>query len=93
MSGVNFDGKTIALTGTITLNGAAPSTGGYCPNYPTSEYKARVIFTDSAQGHSVEARVLCGSASYTFDVVLVPGTYEVRVIGRSSPETNLPLAS
>lgn len=76
-----FDVKTVPFSGTLTLNGAAPSdVGSDCLTSP-NDAKATVTFTDASKGHVITARVLCASATFAYGTALFPGTYDVRVDG------------
>ncbi len=85
-----FDVKTVAFTGTLTLNGMTPNDiGTECLTHPT-DIKATVELTDKAKGHSITASIPCSSANYAFATPLFPGTWDVRVKGTN--RTDLPQA-
>lgn len=76
-----FDVKTVAMSGTVTLNGMPPNDiGTECLTHP-NDVKATVTFTDAAKGHTIVANIPCSSANYAFATALFPGTYDVRVKG------------
>ena len=85
-----FDVKTLALSGTVTLNGAAPTDiGTECLNHP-NDVKATVELTDKAKGHVITANIPCSSATFAFATAIYPGTYDIRVKGTN--RSTLPAA-
>src|SRR5207237_1031961 len=89
-TGLVLDVKTVKVSGTITLNGAASTTGTSCPGSPT-DYKARVSFHEVNHGYDFEQYVLCKDSGFDFQGVIFPGTYSVSVYGgHYSGFSNLP---
>jgi hypothetical protein len=88
VSGQTLDVKTVSVGGTLTLNGAAPSTSTYCNPNPT-ETKASVDFVDTTSGYSFAVPIACSSASFAWSGVVYPGTYRISVAGASG-YSNLP---
>jgi hypothetical protein len=91
VTGQVLDVKTRNVGGTITLNGAMPSTSTSCNPSPTVS-KAHVTFSDDADGYSFTVPVTCSSPSFSYMGVVYPGTYSVSVSGVSG-YSNLPTES
>ncbi|MDB4970025.1 MAG: hypothetical protein JWN44_5714 [Myxococcales bacterium] len=88
VSGQALDVKTTSVGGTLTLNGAAPSTTTSCNPNPTAS-KAHVNFYDATSGYAFNVPVACSSASFAWSGVVYPGTYRISVDGDSG-YSNLP---
>jgi hypothetical protein len=88
-----LDVKTVAVGGTITLNGAGPALGSYCTSTPSSGSPADVTFTETTTGYNFSFGVPCASSTFTWSGVVYPGTYRVSVMGRGPVWSNLPNAS
>src|SRR4051812_29093487 len=80
---IGIDVKTINVGGTISLNGAAPTTLPACNAQPASA-KANVHLVDSARGSSFDLPVPCSSTTFAWSGVVFPGTYKVTVSGDSN---------
>lgn len=80
-SGIVLDVKTVAVTGTLLLDGELPmsSCGSASP--------ATVSFTEINLGYMLNVAVPC-SASFAFTGNVYPGTYRIAVLGNSN--SNLP---
>ncbi|MGZ3406099.1 MAG: hypothetical protein ACXVAN_06610 [Polyangia bacterium] len=81
--GVALDVKTASVGGTVTLNGAAPTTSAACSANPTAA-KATVHLVDSVNGYRFDLDVPCSSATFAWGGVVFPGTYAVTVDGDAS---------
>jgi hypothetical protein len=96
---VKLDVKTVRLSGSIQVNGAAPLVdSSLCSATRNPSYfKARITFTDSAKGYSFTSNLYCRDGDFAFATTIFPGTYVVRVLGfddgASKPLSNLPLSS
>ncbi len=75
------------VSGTVTLNGAAPVDGTACTSGTYT--KAYVAFTETTLGYTLEVPILCSATTYAFSAALPVGTYSVAVSGLAS-YTNLP---
>ncbi len=82
-----LDVKTATIGGTITLNGAAPSTDPSCTSSPDAT-KAVVRLTNDKLGYSFDLDVPCSSSTFTWSGSIFPGTYDVSVAGATY--SNLP---
>ena len=80
---IGIDVKTVSVSGTVTLNGAAPSTLPACNANPAST-KASVHLVDSARGYSFDLPVPCSASTFTWSGVVFPGAYKVMVTGDSN---------
>ncbi|MCU1280068.1 MAG: hypothetical protein JWM53_3614, partial [bacterium] len=80
---IGIDVKTVQVSGTVTLNGAAPTTLPSC-NPSASTPKASVRLTDVARGYSFDLPVPCSASTFSWSGVVFPGTYRVSVIGDSN---------
>ena len=80
VSGLALDVVTHRVTGVVTMNGQRPTST--C----SSVARAHLDFLDAARGYNLEIPVPCNGATtpFTFDGLVYPGTYEVRVRGHSS---------
>jgi hypothetical protein len=85
---IGVDVKTVNVGGTITLNGAAPTTNPSCDPDPAAA-KATVQLTDKARGYTFSLPVPCSSSTFAWAGVIFPGTYSVSVVGQSDL-SNLP---
>lgn len=92
-SGLVFNVETLPVDGRITLNGAPPRDLGDWCSRNAAEAKAMVQFTETTRGYRFSMDVPCSSATYAFNGVVFPGTYEVRVNGRFDSVTDLPTTS
>ncbi len=83
LSNVTLNVQAISIAGTVTLNGAQPTST--C----SSADRAIVRFEDASRGYTFNISVPCngGSSAFTFSGSVYPGTYRVSVIGGLS---NLP---
>jgi hypothetical protein len=79
-SNVALDVKTVPVSGTVTLNGAAPVPLPNCNNY-YGELEVRL--TETAYGYTFSQWTPCGSNAFSFAGVY-PGTYKVEVVGGGS---------
>ena len=82
-SGLVLNELGFAVSGTIQVNGAAPtySVPTYCTTAGnTSDAIAQLRFTDAARGYSALAYVRCNS-NFAWSTLLPQGTYEVRLEG------------
>ncbi len=81
-----YDVKTVLVSGTVTMNGALPTSA--C----TSSDRATVVFADGARGYTFDIAVPCNGATtpFTFGGYVYPGTYRVSVVGGNSalPKAN-----
>src|SRR4029079_10336038 len=75
---IGIDVKTVNVGGTITLNGAAPTTLPACNAQPASS-KANVHLVDTARGYSFDLPVPCSATTFAWTGVVFPGTYKVTV--------------
>lgn len=91
VTGQTLDVQTRNVGGSVTLNGAMPSTSTACNPSPTAT-KASVLMSDDADGYSFSIPVSCSSASFTFMGAVYPGTYRISVAG-SNGYSNLPTQS
>ena len=80
---IGIDVKTVNVGGTITLNGAAPTTLPACNAQPAAA-KASVHLVDSARGYVFDLPVPCSAATFAWSGVVFPGTYKVTVTGDSN---------
>lgn len=89
--GLKLDIKTVAVSGTVTLNGQAPTFGQYCKGTSTSKY-LRVRFQELAKGYSIDITRPCNSPphDFSFSGELFPGTYRVSASGDTTGYSNLP---
>ena len=81
MTGLVLNEAGHAISGTIQVNGAAPtySVPTYCQQAGNlQDGIAQLRFTDSTRGYNAFAYVRCNS-SFGWSTVLPPGTYEVRL--------------
>ena len=78
----------MAVGGSLTLNGAAPSTTTACNPNPTAT-KANVEFVDATSGYAFAVPVACSAANFAWSGVVYPGTYRISVAGASG-YSNLP---
>ena len=88
LSGQALDVKTVSVGGSLTLNGAAPSTTTACNPSPTAT-KANVQFFDATSGYQFEVPVACSAADFSWTGAIYPGTYRIAVAGASG-YSNLP---
>ncbi|HWE29106.1 MAG TPA: hypothetical protein VHB97_13955 [Polyangia bacterium] len=88
LTGQALDVKTASVGGTLTLNGAAPSTTTACNPNPTAT-KANVSFVDATSGYAFAVPVACSSSSFAWSGVVYPGTYRISVAGAGG-YSNLP---
>jgi hypothetical protein len=88
---IGIDVKTVAVAGTVTLNGAAPSTLPSCNPNPTAS-KATVHLVDVARGYSFDLPVPCSTTTFAWSGVVFPGNYKVTVTGDSN-YSSLPINS
>jgi hypothetical protein len=75
--------QTVNVAGTVTLNGAAPTTLPSCNPSPATA-KASVHLVDVGRGYSFDLPVPCSAATFTWSGVVFPGTYKVTVTGDSN---------
>ena len=80
-TGLILDVKTVTVAGTVTLNGAAPTS-----TCMTSS-PATVQFQEINQGYTLSIAVPC-TPTFAFSGTLYPGNYKVTVLGNSN--SNLP---
>ncbi len=80
---IAIDVKTVSVSGTVTLNGAAPSTLPSCNPSPSTA-KATVHLADVARGYSFDLPVPCSASTFTWSGVVFPGSYKVTVTGDSN---------
>jgi hypothetical protein len=80
---IGIDVKTVNVAGTVTLNGAAPTTLPSCNPSPSTS-KASVHLVDVARGYSFDLPVPCSASTFSWSGVIFPGTYKVSVIGDSN---------
>ncbi|HEX6836414.1 MAG TPA: hypothetical protein VF334_07555, partial [Polyangia bacterium] len=80
---IGVDVKTVNVSGTVTLNGAAPSTLPACNANPAST-KASVHLVDAARGYTFDLPVPCSASTFTWSGVVFPGAYKVTVTGDSN---------
>ncbi|HEX9103376.1 MAG TPA: hypothetical protein VF997_14290 [Polyangia bacterium] len=83
-----LDVKTASVGGSLTLNGAAPSTTTACNPNPTAT-KASIAFVDATQGYAFDVPVACSSTNFAWTGVVYPGTYRISVSGADG-YSNLP---
>jgi hypothetical protein len=83
-----LDVKTVSVGGSLTLNGAAPSTTTACNPSPTAT-KANVQFYDSTSGYAFSVPVACSAANFAWNGAVYPGTYRIAVAGAGG-YSNLP---
>jgi len=83
-----LDVKTANVGGTLTLNGAAPSTTTACNPNPTAD-KATIAFVDATQGYAFQVPVACSAVNFAWTGVVYPGTYRISVAGANG-YSNLP---
>jgi len=88
VSGQALDVKTANVGGSLTLNGAAPSTTTACNPNPTAT-KANVEFVDPVSGYAFAVPVACSAANFAWSGVVYPGTYRISVAGAGG-YSNLP---
>ncbi len=88
LTGQKLDVKTVSVGGSLTLNGAQPSSTTACNPSPTAT-KANVSFVDAASGYAFALPVACSSASFAWTGSVYPGTYRISVAGASG-YSNLP---
>lgn len=88
LSGQTFDVKTVPVGGTLTLNGAEPSTSTYCNPNPTAT-KASIDLVDPTNGYDFSIPIACSSANFAWSGVVYPGTYRITVAGANG-YSNLP---
>jgi hypothetical protein len=88
VTGQVLDVKTSTVGGTLTLNGAAPSTTTYCNPNPTAT-KANIDFVDASDGYAFSLPVACSSANFGWTGAVYPGTYRISIAGVSG-YSNLP---
>lgn len=91
-----FDVKTVQLTGTLRVNGAAPEndTSVCSATKNATEAKARIVFFDASRGYNFEIYAdPCRLATFNFKQTLFPGTYRVTVQGEADNNTGKPLSS
>ncbi len=79
---VSIDVPTLNVSGTITVNGTAPTLNSECSSYP-SETTANVAFVETTHGYSFTFSSLCGDPNFGFSGTIYPGTYQVSVSGTS----------
>jgi hypothetical protein len=76
-----IDVRTVAVAGTIRLDGATAATRQpYCTSYPAVS-KALVRFTDASQGYAFALVVPCSAANFAWQGAVYPGTYAVAAAG------------
>ena len=80
---IAIDVKTVNVSGTVTLNGAAATTLPSC-NSSQASAKATVHLVDSARGYQFDLPVPCSAANFAWTGVVFPGTYKVIVSGDSN---------
>jgi hypothetical protein len=84
-SGIDLNLQTVTVSGTVTLNGAAPVANSYCgSSYPL----VNVSLTETTYGYSFTASAPCTGNTWSLSVY--PGTYKVYVEGgggSNAPET------
>jgi hypothetical protein len=85
-SGLSFALTTVPVTGTITIDGRAPSATSSC-----SGDHVRVSFVDEA-GAVYSARIPCGVSTGAFSARVAPGTYRV-LASRSDSSSTFPDAT
>ena len=83
-----LDVKTVSVGGSLTLNGAQPSTTTACNPSPTAT-KANIEFFDATSGYSFEVPVACSAADFAWSGAIYPGTYRIAVAGAGG-YSNLP---
>jgi hypothetical protein len=81
MASIPLDVKTINAAGTITLDGASPTTSSGCSNASTYT-KATVTLTDSSDGYTFTLPVPCSSSSFAWSGAIFPGNYRAMVGGK-----------
>jgi hypothetical protein len=84
-SGITFAAKTVALTGTLTLDGAPPLRDVMCSN---TYGLVRLDFSDS-NGASFSSYVPCSASDGSFSATVAPGTYTVTA-SRGAYVTSVP---
>jgi hypothetical protein len=89
MPSLAVDVKTVPVSGTVTLNGAAPADGPGCTGNPMGQ-KALVVFTDVGRGQEISLPIPCSPAGYAFSGALFPGSYRVTVAAPNAALSNLP---
>jgi hypothetical protein len=82
-----LDVKTANIGGTITLNGATPTSDPACTSSPTTT-KAIVRLSNDKLGYSFDLDVPCSSSTFAWSGAIFPGTYDVSVAGANY--SNLP---
>jgi hypothetical protein len=85
-TGIDLDVKTVTVSGTVTLNGAAPTPTSACGS--SSFTSAVVTLTEKTYGYTFSLDVPC--TSNTWSTSLFPGTYRATVQGYAS---NIPSAA
>src|SRR5262249_23673159 len=87
-SNQKLDVKTVSVGGSLTLNGAAPSTTTACNPSPTAT-KANVQFYEATSGYAFSVPVACSAANFAWSGAVYPGTYRIAVAGAGG-YSNLP---
>ena len=87
-TGVALDVKTANVGGSVTLNGAAPTTTAACTGNAGAA-KATVHLVDSTDGYLFDLDVPCSASTFSWGGVVFPGTYSVSVEGDPN-YSNLP---
>ncbi len=80
---IGIDVKTVNVAGTVTLNGAAPTTLPSCNPSPATS-KASVHLVDAARGYQFDLPVPCSASTFSWSGVVFPGNYQVTVTGDSN---------
>ena len=87
---IALDVKTASVAGTVTLNGAAPTTTAACTGNAGAA-KATVHLVDNTDGYRFDFDVPCSSTTFAWGGVVFPGTYAVSVDGDPT-YSNVPTA-
>ena len=82
-SGVVLDVKTVKLSGSVTLNGAAPMPEPTCTTNPTY-VTSRIRLTEVTNGYSFTLSTLCKDSGFPFSAQIFPGTYRITVDGTNA---------
>ena len=94
-AGLVLDVKTVQVSGTVTLNGAAPLPAPFCSSVSNPDSaKARVTLTETTKGYTFVAVMRCKDANFNFSTAVYPGTYKMEVasyrVDSTTTWSNLP---
>jgi hypothetical protein len=81
--------KTITVSGSVTLNGAAPQE--CAPGAGAGSDKGTVMFRNTTTGTLDYVILYCGTPGFAYTIDLFPGTYEVGVSGGVGTDVPHPL--